>query len=61
MNIYAYLIYTCKYTNIYEYMYMYTGLQPDTVVANISGSIRDFWGLLNDQVSIRILPYTLIM
>eukprot|EP00596_Hydrurales_sp_CCMP1899_P006124 CAMPEP_0119052682 /NCGR_PEP_ID=MMETSP1177-20130426/73896_1 /TAXON_ID=2985 /ORGANISM="Ochromonas sp, Strain CCMP1899" /LENGTH=205 /DNA_ID=CAMNT_0007032325 /DNA_START=931 /DNA_END=1548 /DNA_ORIENTATION=- len=25
------------------------GLQPDTVVANISGSIRDFWGLLNDQ------------
>ena len=24
------------------------GLQPDTVAANISGSLQDFWGVLND-------------
>lgn len=43
------MICICKYSIKYEYLYLYTGLQPDTVVANISGSIRDFWGLLNDQ------------
>jgi hypothetical protein len=25
------------------------GLQPDTVHANISGSLRDFWGVLDDE------------